>query len=149
MGVFPVSMHSVQRGLIINSCNFIADWTIVLGRYLLQASQFTTTDLPDQPGPDFIFTKSTFGKKSVFQGSFHHFWFSKWPFPHYNEAEDTVLCHTCMKMFKEKKNKTYTKADPTFVSSVYEQTGDQSYLKSKCYCQLLCNNYNNRIFELT
>ena len=39
-------------------------------------------------------------------------------FSHYNEAEDTVFCHTCMKMFKEKKNKNYTKADPAFVSSL-------------------------------
>ena len=35
----------------------------------------------------------------------------------YNEAEDTVICHSCMKMFKEKKNKTSTKADPAFVST--------------------------------
>ena len=32
-------------------------------------------------------------------------------------AEDTVICHSCMKMFKEKKNKNSTKADPVFVSS--------------------------------
>ena len=29
----------------------------------------------------------------------------------------TVICHSCMKMFKEKKNKTSTKADHAFVSS--------------------------------
>ena len=79
-----------------------------------------TTHLPErshQPGPDFIFPKRTFGKKSVVQGSFQHSWFSKRPFFHYNEAEDTVFCHTCMKVFKEKKNMNYTKADPAFVSS--------------------------------
>ena len=31
----------------------------------------------------------------------------KCPFFHYNEAENTVICHSCMKMFKEKKNKNY------------------------------------------
>ena len=35
----------------------------------------------------------------------------------FNEADDTVICFTCRKMFKEKKNKTSTKADPAFVSS--------------------------------
>ena len=34
-----------------------------------------------------------------------------------NEADDTVFCFTCRKMFKEKKNKTSTKADTAFVSS--------------------------------
>ena len=36
-----------------------------------------------------------------------------------NEADDTVFCFTCRKMFKEKKNKTSTKVDPAFVSSSY------------------------------
>ena len=45
------------------SCNFIADWTIFLGKIsiaglALATSQLATTDLPEcsyQPGPDFIF----------------------------------------------------------------------------------------------
>ena len=120
-------LTSVQRGLNyrISSCNFIADWTIVMGKiYIvgltLATSELATTDLPErshQPGPDFIFPKRSFGKKSVIPGSYQHSWFSKCPFLHYNEAEDTVICHSCMKMFKEKKNKTSTIADPAFVSS--------------------------------
>ena len=35
----------------------------------------------------------------------------------FNEVDDTVFCFTCRKMFKEKKNKTSTKADLAFVSS--------------------------------
>ena len=70
-----------------------------------------------QPGPDFSFLKHSYRKKTVVQQSFQHAWFSKWHFLHYNEAEDTVFCFTCRKMFKEKKNKTSTKADPAFVSS--------------------------------
>ena len=30
----------------------------------------------------------------------------------FNEADDTVFCFTCRKMFKEKKNKTSTKSRP-------------------------------------
>lgn len=71
---------------------------------------------PNQPGPSFKFPKRSFGIKSVVHRSFQHSWFSKWPYLHYNEAADTVYCHTCLKMFKEKKNRTTTKADPAFVS---------------------------------
>ena len=116
----------MERGLnyIISSCNFIVDWTIVVGKIsifglALATSELATTDLLErshQPGPDFIFPKRSFGKKSVIPGSYQHSWFSKWPF-HYNEAEDTVICQSIMKMFKEKKNKTSTKAGPAFVSS--------------------------------
>ena len=35
----------------------------------------------------------------------------------FNEVDDRVFCFTCRKMFKEKKNKTSTKADPAFVST--------------------------------
>ena len=35
----------------------------------------------------------------------------------FNEADDTVFCFTCSRKMKEKKNKTSTKADPTFVNS--------------------------------
>ena len=70
-----------------------------------------------QPGPDFSFPKRLYGKKTVVQRSFQHVWSLKWPFLHNNEAEDTVFCFTCRKMFKEKKNKTSTKSDPAFVSS--------------------------------
>ena len=70
----------------------------------MSASTWTRLQLP----------KRSFGKKTDVQRSFQHAWFS---FLHYNEAEDTVFCFTCRKMLKEVKNKTSTKADPTFVSS--------------------------------
>ena len=49
----------------------------------IATSELATTDLTEhshQPGPDFIFPK--------------------W---HYNEAEDTVIHHSCMKMFKRRR----------------------------------------------
>ena len=55
--------------------------------------------------------------ENVVEGFFQHSWVSKWPFLHYNQAEDIVFCHTYLKMFKEQKNKTSTKAYPAFVSS--------------------------------
>ena len=105
----------MQRGLNyrISSFNFIADWTTIMGKiYIvglaLSNSELATIDLPEhshQPGPDFIFLKRSFGKKSVIPGSYQHSCLSKWPFLHYNEAEDTVICHSCMKMFKESRTR--------------------------------------------
>ena len=88
----------------ISSCNFIADWTIIMGKIsivglALATSGLATTDFLEcshQLGPDIIFPKRSFGKKSVIPGSYKYSWFSKWPFLHYNEAEDTVICHSCM-----------------------------------------------------
>ena len=126
----------MQHGLNyrISSNNFIADWTIIMGKIsiaglALATSELATTDFPEcshQLGPDFIFPKRLFGKKSVILGSYQHSWFSKWPFFYYNEAEDTVICHSCMK-----KNKTSTKADPAFVSSASSSSSlpNQSYSK--------------------
>ena len=79
------------------------------------------TDLPErshQAGLDFIFQDVRLVRKVSLRdlsNSVGTLIFSKWLFLHYNEAEDTVFCHTCMKMSKE--NKTSTKADPAFVSS--------------------------------
>ena len=73
-------------------------------------------DSPHQPGNQFKFPKRSFGKKNVVQRSFQHSWFSKWQFLHYSEVNDTVVCHICLRMFKEKKDKTSSKADAAFVS---------------------------------
>ena len=86
---FLMSMNSVQHGLNyrISSCNFIADFTIVMGKIsivglALATSELATTDFPEcshQLGPDFIFPKRSFGKKSIILGSYQHSCFSKWP----------------------------------------------------------------------
>ena len=61
-------LMSMRSGLYyrISSCNFIADWTIVVGKtsiiaLALATSELATTDLLErshQPGPDFIFSKT-------------------------------------------------------------------------------------------
>ena len=60
------------------------------------------SDSPHQPGPDFKFPKRPFGKTKIVHRAFQHSWFSRWKF--------------CLKMFKERKNKTASKADCAFVS---------------------------------
>ena len=43
-----------------------------------------------------------------------------------------VFCHTCLRMFKENKVKTATKADQAFVSFDYCRFGLFFVCKSKC-----------------
>ncbi len=73
-------------------------------------------ETPHQPSPSFIFPKRLFGKTNIVKRSFQHCWFEKWPFLHYKESSDVVFCHTCLRMFKEKKAKSATKADQAFVN---------------------------------
>ena len=68
--------------------------------------------LPHQPSVHFAFPKRSFDKQSC---SFQRSWFTQWKFLHYNEANDTVFCHTCVSAFKEGKMKPC--AEPAFVSS--------------------------------
>ena len=67
-----------------------------------------------QPGPDFSFPKRSFGEENCHSAVVPTCLVFKMAF---NDADDTVFCFTCRKMFKEKKNKTLTKADPASVSS--------------------------------
>ena len=80
------------------------------------ATVSSISDSPHQPGPDFKFPKRPFGKTKIVHRAFQHSWFSRWKFLHYREDNDTVFCHTCLKMFKERKKKTASKADCAFVS---------------------------------
>ena len=72
-------------------------------------------DTPHQPGQGFKFPKRSFGKKTVVKRSFQAAWFQQWPFLHYDQANDLVYCHVCVKSFKQKTMRT-SKADPAFVS---------------------------------
>ena len=74
-------------------------------------------ETPHQPSSSFNFPKRSFGKANIVRRSFQHCWFEKWPFLHYKESSDVGFCHTCLRMFKEKKAKSATKADQAFVSS--------------------------------
>ena len=51
----------------------------------------------------------------IVERSFQGSWFKQWPFLHYDEAEDSVYCHTCCMAFKLRRMKT-TRADPAFIS---------------------------------
>ena len=70
---------------------------------------------PHQPNK-FNFPKREYGKKNVVRRSFHPSWFSKWPWLHYVEEQDTVACYTCAKASLEKKLDWSTNADAAFIT---------------------------------
>ena len=70
---------------------------------------------PHHPAAGFKFPPRSFGKKKVVQLSCQLFWFSQWPFLHYDEAKDVVYCHTCLMALKQKRLMS-NNADPAFVS---------------------------------
>lgn len=70
---------------------------------------------PHQP-KELDFPKRSFGKKNAVSRSFQPEWFKKWPFLHYDEANDTVFCHVCLIAVKTKRMRTGY-IDPAFVSS--------------------------------
>ena len=79
-------------------------------------------ETPHQPDSSFNFSKRSFGKATVVKRSFQHCWFQKWPFLQYKESSDVVLCHTCLRMFKEKTAKRLV-ISKLFFSSVHNGCG--------------------------
>ena len=59
---------------------------------------------------------------------FSRSFFSKWPFLHYDEAQDVVFCHTCIKAFRQKKILFSHNAATAFVSLLWYIAGTWSYI---------------------
>ena len=79
-------------------------------------------DEPHHPKPNFLRSpKSTFGKSKHVLCSAQSQWFSSWPFLHYDEAQDVVLCHTCVTAFKLHRMKTSNNAANALVGIVSVQ----------------------------
>ena len=79
-----------------------------------------STPVPSKPHqPTSIsFPKRAFVKKTVAYRAFQPSWFSSWGWLHYNEVEDKVLCHLCLRAVTEKGMKTGS-SDAAFVSVNY------------------------------
>ena len=69
------------------------------------ASSSNVPELPETPHQplSFGFPKRYYGKKSTVACTFQSSWFKSWPFLHYDEAQDVVFCHTCVKAFSLKR----------------------------------------------
>ena len=61
----------------------------------------TLPDRPHQP-KSYSFPKKTFGKSRTVEHSCNSSWFQTWTWLHYNEAKDSLHCHTCCLAVKVK-----------------------------------------------
>ena len=73
-------------------------------------------DKPHHPTSSFVFPKRTFGHTKPVKCSVHYNWFQSWPFLHYDESQDVVFCHTCVKAFEFNRMKTSKNVADAFVS---------------------------------
>ena len=76
----------------------------------------TLPDEPHHPTSRFVFPKRTFGHTKPVKCSAHCNRFQSWPFLHYDESQDVVFCHTCVKAFELDRMKTSKNAENAFVS---------------------------------
>ena len=90
------------------------------------SSMETNQDLSDEAHQPkkFNFPKREFGKTKVIMWSFQPSWFEKWPWLHYNESEDSVLCHTCAKASLQKKIQWSLSADMAFIARGFTNWND-------------------------
>ena len=74
--------------------------------------------LPDEPHhpENFKFPKRSFGKAKPVQYSAQSQWFKTWPFLHYDEGQDVVFCHTCVKAISLDRIKFSNNLSDAFVS---------------------------------
>ena len=73
-------------------------------------------DKPNQPQLAY-FPRVTFGKGSI-KRSFQSSWFDKWPWLHWNESHESVLCHhVCIQVVKAGTLRAKT-CDRAFISRV-------------------------------
>ena len=85
----------------------------------------------------FEFPKRTFGKKVVVNRSFQRSWFGKWPWLHYIESDDAVICITCARASLQKKLQWSSNLDLAFISKGFTNWKDATvkfaiHASSKC-----------------
>ena len=85
---------------------------------------------PHQPSTSYKFPKRSFGKNRVVERSFQASWFHKWKWLHYNELDDLVFCHVCMKANAEGKLKCRA-LEPSFVTRGFSNWKDATMLFRK------------------
>ena len=86
----------------------------------------------------FEFPKRSFGKKVVVNRSFQPSWFEKWPWLHYIENDDAVVCFTCAGANRQKKLQWSSNSDLAFISKGFTNWKDATvkfaiHASSKCH----------------
>ena len=86
----------------------------------------------------FKFPKRSFGKKKIVNRSFQLIWFEKWPWLHYVENNDTVLCFMCAQASAQRKLQWSSNLDLAFISKGFTNWKDATikfaiHEASKCH----------------
>ena len=71
---------------------------------------------PHQP-INFHFPQREFGQKAVTKRSFQAKWFSKWPWLHYNEENDSIFCFHCIRAYSQNKLLGVANLEKTYIST--------------------------------
>ena len=97
-------------------------------------------DLPPEAHQprSFEFPKRNFGKKVVVNRSFQPSWFEKWPWLHYIENQDAVVCFTCARANLQKMLHWSSNSDAAFISKGFTNWKDATmkfaiHASSKCH----------------
>ena len=80
-------------------------------------------DNPHQP-QNFKFPKRKFGQTTIVERSFQASWFDLWPWLHYDEQQDAVFCHICLKAKEEKKIVWSHNAEAAFLTKGFTNWKD-------------------------
>lgn len=99
-----------------------AEFIIVYQLHVRNAKMDNKISVPNQP-VSFKFPKRTFGKKTPVYRSFQAQWFQKWSWLHYNETQDSALCHICVNASIENKISSGY-AETSFISKGYTNWKD-------------------------
>ena len=82
-------------------------------------------DLGDKNQPsDFHYQKRQFGKTKIVSQSFESSWYKSWPWLHYMEVTNSVLCYTCATAGQQNKltPSAASKMDGAFITTNYLYT---------------------------
>ena len=108
-----------MRTIIISaySCYCIRAAFHVICVSKMASSLSSASCIPDKPHQPrgFPFPKREYGKTSVAKRSFRPSWFDKWPWLHYCEENDSVVCHTCLLAKSERKHLWSSNADTALI----------------------------------
>ena len=80
---------------------------------------------PHQPR-SFPFPKKEFGKNVILKSCFQPSWFTKWPWLHYNQGQDTEFCFICMKASSESKIQCASNSEAAFITAGVSNWKDAS-----------------------
>ena len=80
---------------------------------------------PHQPW-SFHFPKKELGRNVIVKRCFQPSWFVKWPWVHYNEAQDSVFCFTCIKASSENKIQWASNSEAAFITAGFSNWKDAS-----------------------